>query len=176
MQISLLVAVLFSPVVAVGITLWYQSRRERRQAQLGILMTLIANRQGPVNPETVQALNMIDLVFWRKKNIRALWREYFEMLSNQGLNNELGYGLRAKKNLELITAMAQTLGYGKSISHLDMDRVYRPIAEAEHLRWNQDFQAELLRVLKATARLQVEPVAVHPTEEAPRAPLPSTTR
>lgn len=156
MQISLVIAIIFSPVVAVLITLWVQSRREVQQAQLGVLATLIANRGAPINNEVVQALNMIDVIFSKDKQVRKLWHEYFEMLNNSGLNNETGFALRKKKELELITEAARAAGFGKSITHLDMDRVYRPVGWWQQTNWSSDVQTELLRVLRATARLQVD--------------------
>jgi galactokinase len=123
---------------------------------MGLLATLIANRGAPINNETVQALNMIDVIFSKKKQVRKLWHEYFDMLNNEGLKNESGFALQRKKNLELITEAARVLRFGKAITHLDMDRVYRPVGFWEQVHWSQDFQTELLRVLRATARLQVD--------------------
>jgi len=156
MQFTLVIAILFSPVVAIVISLWVQSRNEVRQAQRGLLATLVTNRRAPINNDKVQALNMIDVIFSKKKQVRTLWHEYFEMLNNTGLNNETGFELRNKKELELITEVARAAGFGKSITHLDMDRIYRPVGLWDQIHWGQDFQTELLRVLRATARLQVD--------------------
>jgi len=158
MQFTTLIAIVFSPVVAVLISLWVQYRRERRQNQLWVLTTLFANRSQPLNPDTVRALNMIDLVFKKNTSVRQLWHEYFDMLCNEGLNNSLGGQQRNKKNIELITEVAKSLGYGRTISHLDVDRVYSPVGIWEQVSWAQDLQTELLRVLKSTARVDVQPV------------------
>ncbi len=55
--------------------------------------------------------------------------------------------------------MAKVLGFGKTISHLDVDRVYRPMGIWEQINAAQELQRELLRVLKSTGRVQVEPLS-----------------
>ena len=137
--------------------MWLQDRKERRQNQLRILGTLIATRHEPLSPDSVRALNVIDLVFHDKPSVRRLWREYFEMVSNEGLNNPQGWAQRNKKNLKLITEMTKALGFGKAIGYLDVDRVYLPVGIWTQTQMNQELQAELLRVMKSTARFEVQP-------------------
>jgi hypothetical protein len=165
MTITAVLAIIFSPVVAVLISLWVQQRRETRQNQLSILTALIGSRHQPLSPEGVRALNMIDLVFHDNEKVRGIWHEYFDMLCNEGLNNPSGFQQRNKKNIELVTAMAAALGYGKAITHLDIDRIYSPVGFWERDRNVAEIHSELLRVLKATARVGVEPI--RPTGEAP---------
>jgi hypothetical protein len=150
-----ILAILLSPVVAVLITVYLQSRKEKRNQKLWIFNTLMATRHAPIIDENVRALNMIDVVFHDSEQVRELWHEYFEMLCNQGLNNPLGYGQRQKKNLELITAMAKVLGYGKSITHLDVDRAYSPVGLGAQSQTSQEIAGELLRVLKASGGVQL---------------------
>jgi hypothetical protein len=52
------------------------------------------------------------------------------------LNNPTGWAQRQKKNLEMITQMAKSLGYKQTISHLDVDRVYYPVALGEQAKKN----------------------------------------
>lgn len=152
-----IVAVLLSPVIAVVVTLWYQSRKEKRDTKRWLFSTLIATRHSPLTEESVRALNMIDVVFFDSPPVRKLWREYFDMLCNEGFNNAVGVGARSKKNLELITEMAKALGYGKEISHLDVDRVYYPVGLAGAAATQSELHQELLRVLKNTQSLQLPP-------------------
>lgn len=157
MEVISIIAIVASPLVAVLVSVRLQDRKERRQQQLWTLSTLIANRSDPLNPDNIRALNLIDLVFHDKSRVRQLWREYYEMLNNAGLNNPVGWQQRSDKNIELITEMARDLGYGKAISHLDVGRVYRPVGVWEQLEKNREVQEEFLRVLKATAKLEVTP-------------------
>ena len=157
MEILTLLAILLSPAIAVGVTLWYQRRKEKRDARRWILTTLLSTRHSPINDESVRALNLIDVVFHDAPSVRKLWREYYEMLGNEGLNNLMGWGQRQRKNLELITEMAKVLGYGKEITHLDVDRVYSPQGLEDQARRTRELSDELLRVLKGSQGLQITP-------------------
>lgn len=53
--------------------------------------------------------------------------------------------------------MAKSLGYAKSISYLDVDRVYYPVGLGEQTQRTNEIADELLRVLKASYGLQVVP-------------------
>ena len=152
-----ILAVLLSPLVAVLVTVYLQNRREKRNQKLWIFNTLIATRHSPIIEENVRSLNMIDIAFHDSPNLRKLWHEYFDMLANEGLNNELGFSQRQKKNLEMITEMARVLGYGKAISHLDVDRVYYPIGLGTQSKRAEAIAEELLRVLKASGGVQFAP-------------------
>src|SRR4051812_19132766 len=99
-------AIILSPLIAVLVTVWLQNRKERRGHQLWIFSKLMQTRHSPVTDQTVRALNMIDVVFANKRRIRQLWREYYDSLCNEGLNNQQGWKQRQVKNLELITEMA----------------------------------------------------------------------
>ena len=79
------------------------------------------------------------------------------MLGNEGLNNELGWAQRQKKNLEMIAEMAKHLGYRDAITHLDVDRVYYPIGLGTQSQMGQAIAAELLRVLRASGGVQLIP-------------------
>lgn len=155
MEIINLLALLFSPLIAVLVSVFLQSKQAKNGEKKTIFSTLIATRHSPINDQTVRALNMIDVVFYKNKNVRKLWREYYDMLHNAGLNNELGYKTRQTKNLELITEMAKDLGYSKEITALDVERVYYPVGLGQAFTRSEDIANELLRVLKASGGLQI---------------------
>lgn len=162
MTILSILAVLLSPIIAVAVTLWYQARKEKRDAKRWIVQTLMATRHSPITDETVRALNLVDIVFHDSPTVRSLWHEYFDMLGNQGLNNPQGWNSRQKKNLEMLTEMARVLGYGAVLTHLDVDRVYYPQGLGDQAQRTREISDELLRVLKGSQGLQV-----HPRRDAP---------
>lgn len=176
MEILAIIAILVSPIIAVLVSMRTQDRKERRQNRLQLLSSLIATRHElMLTAESVRALNLIDVVFHNKKEVRRLWKEYFDMLHNQGLMNPPGYAQWNKKKLELITEMAKVLGYGKEITHLDMDRVYSPVGLTEQTQRTNLLIDELLRVLKATKRFDFETdhEQLQPQEPTPKLPPPS---
>jgi uncharacterized protein DUF6680 len=162
MTIVNVLAILLSPLIAVLVTIRLQNRKEKRAHKLGIFNTLIATRHSPIIDQNVRALNMIDVAFYDCPQVRNLWHEYFAMLSNEGLNNPIGFDQRQKKNLEMITEMAKVLGYGEAITHLDVDRVYNPVGLGTQSQLQQETAAELLRVLKASGGVRFIPQLEQP--------------
>jgi hypothetical protein len=124
-----------------------------------VFNALIGNRNNQISIDSVRALNMIDVVFHDAARVRGLWHEYFDMLSNKGLENDLGWKQRQKKNLEMITEMAKVLGYGEAITHLDVDRVYNPIGLENQSQKGAQITDELLRVLKGTKSMALSPIS-----------------
>ena len=145
-----ILAITLSPIIAVLISIWLQDRKEKRQQKLWLLYALISTRHTPLSEESIKALNSIDLVFWDENSVRRLWKEYFEMLNNQGLQNDVGYRQRTTKLLELITEMANVLGYKDAITALDVDRIYLPTGLGKVMERNEELANELLRVLKSS--------------------------
>jgi hypothetical protein len=158
MEIVNVIAIMLSPVIAVLITMFLQSRKDKRNSKMNIFITLMSTRNRAPTEEIVRALNIIDVIFSKDKNIRRLWSEYFGMLSNEGLNNPVGWKQREQKNLEMITAIAKNIGYQNEITSLDVDKVYYPIGLQNQLDNASEILNELKRVLKETKALSIIPI------------------
>jgi flagellar biosynthesis protein FliP len=169
-----LLAIAFSPLIAVLVTVYLQNRKEERSHKLTLLGTLIGLRHAPTSDESIRALNLIDVVFHDAPRARELWHEYFGMLNNEGLNNPIGWGQRQKKNLEMITEMARVLGYGKAITHLDVDRVYYPIALEQRAKKDAAISDAVLQFFTLVQRLaakgQLPDLPTGPTVTSPPKP------
>ena len=157
MMLIEIVAIALSPVIAVLVSMWIQNRKEKRGQKYWILTTLITNRQTPLTVDNVRALNMIDITFHNSPHVRRLWKELYEMFSNASYSTAAGAEQRMKKNLELIVEIANVLGYKRTISAFDADRTYIPEGLAEQMRKSNELMDELLRVLKASGGIQLDP-------------------
>ena len=150
-EIANLLAVVVGPIVAVSITLWWQERKEKRDAKLQLFLTLMAHRKAtPPTYEWVRALNLIDVVFAEHAQVVALWHELYQLLNNPSTPEAQGH-----KSLALLSEMGSVLGF-KKLQQIDIDKFYCPQAHVDQLKINAETQAELLRVLKKTACLPVE--------------------
>src|SRR6478609_140116 len=81
-------ATLLGPILAVQAQKAVEKYRERRMRKERVFERLMATRAARLSPEHVQALNMIDLVFYggakRSKKEQAVlgaWKEYLDLLS-----------------------------------------------------------------------------------------------
>jgi hypothetical protein len=152
-----LVAIILGPVFAVIITLWYQSRREKRDLKQRVFFELIAHRKSyPIPQDFVKALNLIDVVFHKNRKVISLWHEYYGILHQQADEKSPILDLRDQKLVELLSEMARVLGY-KNLQQVDIDKFYTPIAHQAQFLSSEKLLKEFQRVLENTSRFVTEP-------------------
>jgi hypothetical protein len=137
-------AIFLGPLAGVIFTLWFQKRKESKDAKQRLFLTLMAHRKA--NPPTfdlVNGLNLIDVVFAEHREVVSLWHQYYDLLCQSPVN----WHLAEPKYLDLLSEMARVMGYG-NLLQTDISRFYSPIAHGNQAQLNQDIQQELLRVLK----------------------------
>lgn len=157
MEIINLIAIIVGPVFAVGITLWWQGRKEQREAKCRLFLTLMAHRRAfPSAVDWVNALNVIDVVFAEHPQVVQLWHEYYAGLVNPPANQN--FQQREHTYLLMLSAMARSLGY-RRLEQTDIDKFYSPQVHADQMALNYKCQTEFLPVLESTNRLVIEPRA-----------------
>ena len=148
-----IIAIVLGPIIAVLITLIYQSDKEKRGAKTRLFITLMAHRKSyPPTMAWVESLNLIDVVFAKHPKVLGLWHEYYDCLHESTTD----YIKRDHKYLELLFEMANTLGY-KNLQQTDIDKFYSPKAHGSQSELNYKLQTELLRVLESTSSLNLTP-------------------
>ncbi len=162
-------AIFVSPILAVWISIFIQERRERKNRKFTTFLTLISTRHSVASEEQVRAFNSIDVLYHKCPDVRRHWREYLELLNQPGRQVEWEV-----KKLALLKSMAKDLGYRDSIDALDLFRAYGPKGLIEEREKYGKIADELLRVLKATAKIttSLEPVPI--SSEAGATPVVST--
>ena len=82
--IGQIIAVAIIPIIVWVLGIKYQDRRTKKDAQLNLFLTLMANRKSnPITKEWIDALNTIDVVFQDNIKVRHAWREYLDSLNNK---------------------------------------------------------------------------------------------
>jgi hypothetical protein len=165
-----IIAIIVGPIAAVAVTLWHESRKEKRQTQLWLFLTLVAYRQSsPPALEWVNALNQIDVVFYNVPEVIKAWREYYDALNRTA--EQYNAQTANHRHLDLLQAMAEHLGYPK-IKQTDLDRFYTPIQYGNVASVHSAIQWELLRVLSNTQHLVVAPIPTdqQQAEQTPQQP------
>lgn len=137
-----IIAMITGPVMAVLITLWHQQRSEERNHKYTLFRTLMKRRRG-LNQDWVDALNLIDVVFYDNQEIVNSWHLYHEMLYRQERDHEE----ENRKYLDLLHSIALSLGY-KKVKQTDIDRFYEPIGLEEQKMLNEALQKEQLTYLQ----------------------------
>jgi len=152
-NIILALAALLGPVIAVIITLWHQSRKEKRDQKFRLFITLMAHRRSnPPPADWVGGLNLIDAVFADTPKVVGAWHSLYDCLNAQPLNLKQYEHL----TLDLLSEIAKALGY-RNLKQTDIDKFYSPVAHGEAFQISDSLQRELLRVLQATDQLAIVP-------------------
>ncbi|HTS48127.1 MAG TPA: DUF6680 family protein, partial [Bryobacteraceae bacterium] len=76
--------------------------------------------------QPVQALNLIDVLFYDVRPVRDAWQELYAAFLDQRLSSDEGGRIRQDKANKLLKLMADHLGYKHEFSTADFERVYHP--------------------------------------------------
>ena len=100
--------------------------------------------------EWVRSLQLIDVVFADSPDVLKKWHELYQMLQQQSPPSGQGH-----KMIELHSAMAEALGL--PLQQVDIDKSHFPRAISDPIAKATEVQEELLRVLKKTDSVLVQP-------------------
>ena len=160
------VAIFVGPLVGVLFTLWFQSRKEKNDAKHQLFLALVAERKALfVTPKVAQELNKIDVVFSNSPKVKTCWHEYYSLL------HQAPGEPRTHKWIELLTAIAQDLGYSQ-LSQIDLDKFYLPQGHADDAEFQRNVAKQWARVLENTehfvvkARDRAEPLTINSIESS----------
>ena len=161
-----IITVIIAPVVAVWVGQKLQDRHERRKDKIELFKTLMISRNG-WTIESVRALNVLDVVFSDDEKVRNAWEKYYDKLC---VENPTDTELKKIQDTqyELLEAMAESLGYKKTITWKTIQKPYKPkgMVEAEEKqRFYQEEQLALVQMGLDMIKMQVPSVKVSQQEE-----------
>ena len=145
MTILNLLAIVIIPIAAVIIGQWLQNRAAKRRDKLEVFKTLMANRDG-WTVESVQALNILDIVFADNENVRTAWKEFYNSLCIQN-PNEMECKQCNQAHKKLLIAMAASLGYRDKISWETIENMYKPVGMVQAMNQQQMYQNGQMQLL-----------------------------
>lgn len=138
---------LISGILATILTLICQKMGETRRAKREIFETLMAHRYLISDKENVEALNKIEVVFYKHNDVRNAWKEFMKAADDASLNptnNRID-----DCYLKLLEKISKAVGY-RNISWDEIKKCYYPqglsskIVEEEALRKAQLRQATVV--------------------------------
>ena len=138
-----LISITVVPIIVVVISIWYQNRRVRKDAKMGLFLNLMAHRGSyPITQDWVNSLNQIDALFYDNYKVIKSWRLYFESLHENDPKN----GLTLTYQIELLSEISQDLGLG-NLKPSQIASFYSPKQFGQTLNTQNQLTVELLRVL-----------------------------
>lgn len=128
---TVLISAILSGIFATAVTIWWQEWSLKRQEKVRIFTVLMANRYDTTSEECVQALNMIDVVFYKSQKVRAAWLGFRD--ATELPDTEAKGQLIHDRRLKMLEAMAADIGY-KNIHWDDIKHYYFPVGLSDQKR------------------------------------------
>ncbi|WP_424832461.1 DUF6680 family protein [Ruegeria sp.] len=131
-----LAAIVIGPISAVLITRWLDDRGEAKRRKFDLFKALMQTRGIRLDPVHVAALNIVELEFYDKKDVRSAFQKYIEHLSSpepNGGDEDLDryYDHRSDLFMDLVYQIGVVVGYNFDKRELER-RSYVPKG------WNDD--------------------------------------
>lgn len=144
MSILNVIAVLVIPVVAVVVGQKLQEKAEKRKDKTNIFQCLMTRRTtGWANPDAVDALNTIDIVFSDSDAVCNQWHVLFDKYRPEIQRQE-----QYREECKLLELMANDLGYKDKITWETIQSPYYPIGLDQQIVRN----TEILKGQEAFAK------------------------
>ena len=154
LEVVNVVAIIISPIIAVLITQWLQFTLEKRKDKMNVFKTLMTARVYGWTVDSVNALNVIDVVFVNDNKVRKAWKDLYEKYS---VVNPDEQHLRKieQAQYKLLEEMAFSLGYKNKITWETIQNPYMPVGMKQQLDMQR--QSQLAYTSLLTGMNQVLP-------------------
>jgi hypothetical protein len=122
-------AIILGPFLAVAAQLWIQARKAKRDTKLWVFNSLMGYRAMILNPNFVQAFNLVDVVFYKNTDVRKKRKEFLEIVTAAAGANLTPQAIEKCKDLvaEMLSKMGSELGF--EFDHTQIkDTGYYPMA------------------------------------------------
>lgn len=119
-----IITALCSGLIATLVTILWQRSVERKKEKARIFTVLMSKRYEIPAEESVDALNMIDIVFYKSAKVRAAWKSFLDAANAQ--DSESKNQMILDRHLKLLEIIAEDIGY-KNIHWDDIKQYYYPI-------------------------------------------------
>ena len=139
MEIINIIALIIIPVIAVVIGQKLQVCSQKRNDKMQIFKTLMTSRIFGWTNESVQAMNLIDVVFADDKAVRKQWKICFDKMCVENPTDADLSKIKLERE-KLLEAMAKSLGYKDIITWESIQNPYIPKGMTDLMAQQQAYQ------------------------------------
>jgi hypothetical protein len=122
-------AIILGPFMAVAAQLWIQAQKAKTDTKRSVFNALMGYRAAILNPNFVQAFNLVDVVFYNNLDVRKKRKEFMDVvIAHTGTNIS---PQTAEKLKDLVAEMLAKMGaeLGFEFDHTQIkDTGYYPVA------------------------------------------------
>ena len=130
--LAMIAATVIGPIAAVQAQKWVEKLRERRNEKHRVFAALMYTRGTRLSPEHVQALNRIELAFYKDAKVMAAWRAYLDNLNSTVTpeNQTYVWGERDRLFVDLLFEVSSLLDFPFTRTEIK-NSTYRPTAHGD---------------------------------------------
>jgi len=117
--VAIVIATFAGPICAVIVTRWVDNKRALRNRQLEVFRALMRTRKNAIQPDHVNALNLVEIEFHNAETVLSAYRDLMRHINSGGAGTDPQWTDKHRSFLtKLLSAMAANLGY--KIEQLDV--------------------------------------------------------
>ena len=155
-----LIAIIVAPIAAVLIGQWLQDRSERRKDKMQIFKVLMTSRIHGWTPDSVYALNIIDIVFADDDKVRAAWKDLYDKYCVVD-PDEMHLEKIKQAQYKLLETIASSLGYKHKITWETIQNPYKPKGMEDQIAAQTRSQQDYADLLSNMLHLTQQPSPEH---------------
>jgi hypothetical protein len=150
-----IIAIILAPIFALQIQKYIEDRKEIKARKMQIFRTLMATRANRLSPAHIEALNMIDIEFYKNEKITNIWKSMLDNFANYPQDtNDKDYSVKLhscveksdKLLLDLLLEMSKSLDYKFDSVHLKRN-IYLPKGQVDIMMWQETMRRSLGDIL-----------------------------
>ena len=149
-----IIALIVIPIVAVIIGQYLQTRAKKREDKMRIFTTLMNTRAFAWTKESVEALNMIDVVFVNDKKVRSAWAKLLDSYYSTEKSEQIASKRITLKN-KLLEEMACCLGYKGKITWETIQNPYIPDIMIKDMQQQEQYKNGQLAFAEFVQKLNI---------------------
>lgn len=139
MEVLNIIALILVPILAVIVGQKLQDRDQKRNDKMQIFKILMTSRIFGWTNESVQAMNLIDIVFSDDKDVRKQWKVCFDKMCVENPTETELSKIKIERE-KLLETMAKSLGYKDIITWESIQNPYIPKGMTELMAQQQAYQ------------------------------------
>lgn len=161
-----ILAILLAPFFALQIQKYIEDRKEIRARKMQIFRTLMATRATRLDAKHIEALNMIDIEFFKNEKVTEKWKLLLDNFANYPQDpNEKNYESKLSSCAEksdglfvaLLSEMAKSLDYKFDEVHLKRN-IYIPKGQADYMMSQEFMRHAFIEVLSGARSIPIKVV------------------
>lgn len=143
---------IIAALLSVLITHHLQKNERKKQDKMKILIDLMTSRIYGWTPQSVNSMNIIDIIFSDSKNVKEAWHKFFDLCK---INNPSEHQLKDidASRCKLIEEIAVNLGYKDKLTWNEIQSFYLPQGMANYIQEQQKFQDYQLHIAENAMNL-----------------------